>query len=64
VHDDAAAPNEVRAAGSTPMVVTPPATARSMAGSCGQNECSARSPAVMGSVASLPSSCPSVSGTG
>ena len=37
------------------MVVTPPATARSRAGSCGQNECSARRPAPMGSVISFPS---------
>jgi hypothetical protein len=50
--------------GSTPIVVTPPATARSIAGSCGQNESSARSPALIGSVSSLPSSWADVFGTG
>ena len=45
-------------------MVTPPPTARSSAASSGQNECSARIPAVMGSVSSLRSSWPSVSGTG
>ncbi|MBE7479345.1 MAG: hypothetical protein HS104_05040 [Polyangiaceae bacterium] len=42
--------------GRTWIVVTPPATARSMAGSCAQKASSARTDAATGAVASLPSS--------
>ena len=44
------------------MVVTPPASARSNCGSCGQIECSADTSAVFGLVISLPSCCDSMPG--
>ena len=43
--------------GSTWIAVTPPASARSIAGSCGQNDSSARTSAVNGPEISLPSAC-------
>src|SRR6266513_1377258 len=48
--------------GSAWMVVIPPAIARGICGSCGQNECSAQTSAVTGFVASLPSDSASVPG--
>ena len=48
--------------GSAWIVVIPPAMARGICGSCGQNECSAQTSAVTGLVASLPSDSASVPG--
>src|SRR2546426_12325570 len=48
--------------GSAWIVVTPPAMASGICGSCGQNECSAHTSAVTGFVASLPSDSASVPG--
>src|SRR5216684_3897048 len=48
--------------GSAWMTVIPPAMARGIWGSCGQNECSAHTSAVTGFVASLPSDSASVPG--
>ena len=48
--------------GSAWIVVIPPAIARGICGSCGQNECSAQTSAVTGVVASLPSDSASVPG--
>src|SRR5262245_42570241 len=48
--------------GSAWIVVTPPAIASGICGSCGQNECSAQTSAVTGFVASLPSDSASVPG--
>ncbi len=47
--------------GSTWTAVTPPATARSMVGSCGQNASAVSTSGVLGALASLPSSVPTVS---
>src|SRR5690348_18005015 len=48
--------------GRASMVVTPPAIASGICGSCGQNECSAQTSAVLGRVASLPSLSANVPG--
>src|SRR5512139_738755 len=48
--------------GSTCSVVTPPASAVAKPGSCGHTPCSAHTPEVTGSVASLPSWCACTAG--
>src|SRR5213080_3269989 len=48
--------------GSAWIVVTPPAIASGICGTCGQNECSAQTSAVTGRVASLPSDSANVPG--
>ncbi len=48
-------PNRLPEPGRINRAVTPPARARSKPGSWGHTECSAQTPAVLGSVSSLPS---------
>src|SRR5205085_11797664 len=57
-----APPMRLAEPGSAWIVVTPPAMASGICGSCGQNECSAQTSAVTGCVASLPSDSANVPG--
>ena len=56
-------PTRLAEPGSTWIVVTPPARARSRAGSCGQNESTARTSGLKGPVDSLPSEWARTEGT-